>query len=54
LFDLIEAPFKEIAIAKDTTDAAALAARSALQKILDLHPAGTVDPGRVQPEKPWE
>jgi len=40
LFDLREAPFKEIAIAKDTTDAAAIAARAALQKVLDQHPAG--------------
>ena len=40
LFDLRETPFKEIPIAKDTTDAAAIAARSALQRILDQHPAG--------------
>ncbi len=45
LFDLREAPFKEIAIAKDTTDAAALAARATLQKVLDQHPAGKVGDG---------
>jgi arylsulfatase A len=39
LFDLAEAPFKEIAIAKDTTDAAAVAARKRLQAVLDQHPA---------------
>lgn len=38
LFDLSEAPFKEIAIAKDTKDAAAIAARKSLQEILDQHP----------------
>lgn len=35
LFDLIEAPFKEIAIPKTTTDATILAARERLQKVLD-------------------
>ena len=39
LFDLIEAPFKEIPVAKDTTDAAAIAVRAELQKVLDQHPA---------------
>ncbi len=39
LFDLAEAPFKEIAVAKDTSDAAAVAARKRLQAVLDQHPA---------------
>lgn len=39
LFDLIEAPFKEIAIAKDTKDVSAVVARAELQKVLDMHPA---------------
>ena len=38
LFDLSEAPFKEIAVAKDAKDAAAIAARKSLQEILDQHP----------------
>jgi len=38
LFDLSEAPYKEIAIASDTTDAGAKAARKELQKVLDDHP----------------
>ncbi len=46
LFDLIEAPFKEIPVPKDTTDAAAIAARKSLQEVLDQHstsPANGVD-----------
>ena len=39
LFDLAEAPYKEILIADTTTDAAAMAARKHLQEILDQHPA---------------
>ena len=39
LFDMIEAPFNEIPIGEDTTDAAAIAAREELQKVLDRHPA---------------
>ena len=38
LFDLSEAPYSEIAVAKDTTDAAALAARRHLQEILKQLP----------------
>jgi len=38
LFDLSEAPYKEIAIASDTADAGATAARKQLQAILDQHP----------------
>ena len=43
LFDMKEAPFKEIAVPKDTTDAAAIEARRHLQAILNDHPAA---PGR--------
>ena len=46
LFDLIEAPFKEIPVPKDTTDAAAIAARKSLQEVLDQQstaPANGVD-----------
>jgi len=39
LFDMQEAPFNEILIPRDTTDADALAARRRLQEILDQHPA---------------
>jgi arylsulfatase A len=39
LFDLSVAPFKEIAVAKDTTDRAAAAAREKLQMVLNEHKA---------------
>jgi len=39
LFDLSEAPFKEIPVAKDTADGAAAAARKKLQAVLDDHKA---------------
>ena len=39
LFDLKEAPFVELAIPRDTTDADAIAARKRLQAVLDEHPA---------------
>jgi arylsulfatase A len=39
LFDLAEAPFKEILIAKDSIDPTAVAARKRLQAVLDLHSA---------------
>ncbi|MCU0784001.1 MAG: sulfatase-like hydrolase/transferase [Verrucomicrobia bacterium] len=41
LFDLREAPFKEILIAKETASPEAVAARTKLQAILDQHPTGT-------------
>jgi hypothetical protein len=44
LFDLSEAPYKEIAVAGDTADPAALAARKQLQAVMKEHPtspAGT-------------
>ena len=40
LFDLSEAPFKEIPVASDTRGAEAVAARVQLQAVLDRHPAG--------------
>jgi len=52
LFDLREAPFKEIRIAKNTTDAAAIAARAELQKVLDQHPAGPDDTSGETAVKP--
>jgi arylsulfatase A len=39
LFDMSEAPFKEILVARETTDPAAIAARRYLQEVLDHHPA---------------
>ena len=38
LFDMTEAPFKEIPVPSDTETAAAIAARKRLQEILDQHP----------------
>ena len=46
MFDLSEAPYKEILIAHDTTDAAAIAARKHLQEILDQHPAAPAGEGK--------
>lgn len=54
LFDLIEAPFKEIAIAKNTTDVSAIEARASLQKILDQHPAGKDSGGDAKAVKKRE
>ena len=39
LFDLSGSACREIPVASDTTDAAAIAARKHLQEILDQHPA---------------
>ena len=39
LFDLSEAPFKEIPVAKDSKNSDAVAARTALQLVLDDHKA---------------
>jgi arylsulfatase A-like enzyme len=39
LFDLAEAPYKELLVATDSTDAAALAARKQLEQVLKEHPA---------------
>ena len=40
MFDMTDAPFKELLISADTRDPGALAARKHLQAILDQHPAG--------------
>jgi arylsulfatase A len=47
LFDLSEAPFKEIPVASTTTDPAATAAREQLQQVLNQHPAAPGGPGRA-------
>ena len=44
LFDLTEAPYREVAVPGDTTDAAAIAARRNLQGILNEHPTA---PGKT-------
>lgn len=49
LFDMKEAPFKEIAVSKDTADEDAKAGRAALQAALDELHDGTTTP--VQPRK---
>jgi arylsulfatase A len=55
LFDLSEAPFKEMPISHDLSDAAALAARAELQKVLDEHPTakagGNSDPKATKKAK---
>jgi arylsulfatase A len=51
LFDLSEAPFKEMPVAKDTTDPAAVAARKHLQSILDQHPAAPAQKDGTKKEK---
>ena len=49
LFDLSNAPFEEKPVASDTSDAAAKAARTRLQKVLDDHP--TAPAGRADAAK---
>jgi arylsulfatase A len=39
LYDLSDAPYKEISVARDTTDSGAITARKELQAVLDQHPA---------------
>jgi arylsulfatase A len=46
LFDLSEAPYREIRVPEGTTDEAALAARRRLQAILDQHPAAPAGENR--------
>jgi arylsulfatase A len=46
LFDLSEAPYKEIPVPADTTDAAALAARKQLQEVLKEHPTAPAGQGK--------
>jgi arylsulfatase A len=49
MFDLSEAPFKEIPVASDTTDEAAKAARSSLKAVLDDHKAAPPNPQAKTP-----
>jgi arylsulfatase A len=51
LFDLSEAPFKEIPIADDTKDPAAMAARKDLQKVLDQLPTAAGNPNAKAAKK---
>jgi arylsulfatase A len=51
LFDLSKAPFEEIPVADDTTNAAAVAARQTLQAVLDQHPAARPQGGGKQATK---
>jgi arylsulfatase A len=46
LYDLSEAPYKEITVSSTTTDAAAGSARKQLQEVLNQHPAAPGGPGR--------
>jgi len=46
LYDLSEAPYKEILVPSDTTDRAAIAARRQLQQVLNDHPAAPAGPGK--------
>ena len=52
LFDMKEAPFKEIPVAKDTTDADAVAARQHLQETLDKLLGPASNSPTVQPPRP--
>jgi len=57
MFDMAEAPFKELSVPFDTTDVAAIAARKRLQEILDQHPAAPgiqIKPGKKQKLPPQE
>jgi len=40
MYDLADAPYKEIPVVRDTSDSAAAVARRELQAVLDQHPAG--------------
>jgi hypothetical protein len=51
MFDLSEAPFKEIPVASDTKDKDAAAARKALQSVLDDHKALAGHPVDKQQKK---
>jgi arylsulfatase A len=44
MYDLSEAPFKEIPVARDTDDQSAKTARKSLQAVLDQHVAAPFDP----------
>jgi arylsulfatase A len=42
MFDLTDAPFKEVPVARDTSAPSAVAARQKLQAVLDAHPAAPI------------
>jgi arylsulfatase A len=48
MFDLSDAPFKEIPVPQETTDAKAKASRKALQAVLDDHHAAPAKPQDAQ------
>ncbi len=50
MFDLEHAPFEEIAVPAESTDLAVGAARSALQAVLQEHPAKAVGEGEAKPK----
>ncbi len=50
LYDLAEAPYKEILVPSDTTDSAAIAARKQLQAVLKEHPTAAGGPGKKAKE----
>ena len=45
LYDLSEAPYKEIPVSSTTTDAAAISARKELREVLNDHPAAPASRG---------
>jgi arylsulfatase A len=51
LFDMAEAPFKEIPIAKTSADPAAASARKNLRAVLDQHPAAPWTPRKQEGEE---
>lgn len=51
LFDLADAPYREIAVARDTGDTEAVAARARLQEVLDTHPAAAGDELKPKQQK---
>jgi arylsulfatase A len=46
LYDLAEAPYKEILVPSDTTDSAVIAARNQLQQVLKEHPTSPAGQGK--------
>jgi len=51
LYDLSEAPFKEISVPRETTDADAAAARKQLQAVLDEHATAAAGEGKAKNKK---
>ena len=46
LYDLVEAPYKEVLVAADTTDQGAISSRKQLEEVLKQHPAAPGGPGK--------